>query len=444
MDDPADIPVYDLDEILQMSDDFVPVFNDEFDDLSLDLEIPGVDARGEIALSLARRGKLRYPEGINPSNVEQLIVVTNPDNLERTKLTLTRSGFPAEDSRTKIMQQYQILENLTQDIPEEPEPEPEPEIVDPADIPVYKLQEILGMPVEWIPVFVDKLGIRITGIDTRIGEMIVPEGDNVGHITIALALLNKLEYPVGIDSSNIEMLVAETDPCCDEAARTLIRKFGMEPAAGRYQLILQYLGALSLERSSPREEYPGYLGDISWTFSLEQIFIMSPEQLDSLKSSPTETIENVILRLLAEGRLQLYHPVTSELLPNLLVASRPENLGTTLEYVRTWLYPGSSILAESYKYYKGRGGERLELINVTAEAVRRYMIIAGSVIPNFNYDIWGFFGGSNLQKLQELGIRHRNYESVRMNAAAILSSGILDPIQTQVFQIWIKSGTPQS
>jgi len=336
-----EVPVYSLGDVLTMNPEYVPVFIQSFG-LDRDLQLPGGDARGAIAIKLSTLGKLTYPDGINISNLPRLINETSPANEERTKRLLLANGIMVPSTRLQLMQIYnQIL--LSTEGP-----------INPDTIPQYTLDQILAMNPKFIPLFVEKLGIT-------------SDRDLIGSIILSLATLGKVIYPEGINSDNIAELVHETDPSNGTNAKFMIKSYGMTPSDNRYKLMLQYLRVKSMIASSPRELYMGQLLDIGYKMTLYSIFSADPSTI--LKPGET-SIDQAILRLQSEGRLQLEPPINSENLAILLLNTTPLYFRNTLAFIQKWLNVEGELVDEVYlKTYRGTGIERVKLMIQLAEAM---------------------------------------------------------------------------
>jgi len=334
-----EVPVYPLEGVLMMKPEHIPIFINYFR-LDPNIQLPKNDPRGIIAIQLAAIHKLTYPDGINESNLARLIEKTNPENERQTKLLLEDNRILVPPTRLQLMQTYQRIL---------------PMIEGPGvSIPKYQLQQILLASADDIRIFQDILGIP----DSR---------DLIGSIVLTLAGLDKIVYPEGVNSDDILELVNETDPSNGGYAKNIIRSYGMTPSDDRYTLMLQYLRAKGTIASSPRELYQGQLLDTGYKMTLPQIFLKDPSSI----LQPGETsIDQAILRLQSEGRLDLEVPITPEILPILLVNTTLPHFRNTLDFIQRWSDMKLELVDEVYlQRYQGTGIERFDLMIQLAEAM---------------------------------------------------------------------------
>ena len=96
----AEISVYSLSEILTMNEGWLPRFLER-------LAIPeSDDALGQIVLALASLGKLTYLPPINSDNLRELIDITRPTNISRTREMIRTAGVMPSVNRLELMKQY--------------------------------------------------------------------------------------------------------------------------------------------------------------------------------------------------------------------------------------------------------------------------------------------------------------------------------------------------
>ena len=96
----AEIPVYSLSGILDMNEGWLARFLKR-------LAIPeSDDAVGQIALALDSLGKLTYLPPINGDNLRELIKLTTPAEITRTKEVVRAAGVTPSVNRLELMKQY--------------------------------------------------------------------------------------------------------------------------------------------------------------------------------------------------------------------------------------------------------------------------------------------------------------------------------------------------
>ena len=114
--------------------------------------------------------------------------------------------------------------------------------MEPPEIPVYSLSEILGMDNSHIRIFLSTLRIR-------------PSDDSRGKIALKLNRLGKLTYPSPINSLNLSGLIKITKPSQLAETQNMVRAAGITPSDDRMTLMIQYLSYAQV----PLAESPRFL-----------------------------------------------------------------------------------------------------------------------------------------------------------------------------------------
>ena len=114
--------------------------------------------------------------------------------------------------------------------------------MEPPEISVYSLAEILSMDNSHIPIFLRTLRIP-------------PSDDSRGQIALKLNQLGKLSYVPPINISNLAGLIEVTKPSQLTETQNIVRAAGITPSDDRQQIMIQYLTHATI----PLAESPRFL-----------------------------------------------------------------------------------------------------------------------------------------------------------------------------------------